>query len=283
VAARLGASILSVDSMQVYRGMDIGTAKPSRRERAEIEHHMVDVVDPDREYTVADFQRDARSALHGAGSPVLIVGGSGLHFRSVVDPLEFPPSDAEVRAAVEATPPHDLLAELLAADPQVGAVLDLHNPRRVVRAVEILRITGRTPSERAGLPTARDVRAYRPSLPVTIFGLDRLDEQEFVDRLGARIDLMRAHGFLDEVSRLRPHLGRQASQAVGYKELIDVVDGRIDADTAFRRISVSTRALVKRQRTFLRRDPRIRWFDLTTSEQEAESTIMAAVTEGAQA
>ena len=269
--------------MQVYRGMDIGTAKPSLPERESIEHHMVDVVDPDQDYTVAEFQRHARVALQGAGSPVLIVGGSGLHFRSVVDPLEFPPSDAGVRAAVEATPSHDLLAELMASDPEAGDVLDLHNPRRVVRAVEILRITGRTPSERARLPTARDVRAYRSAIPVTIFGLDRLDDQQFDERLGTRIDRMRADGLLEEVARLRDHMGRQASQAVGYKELIDVVDGRLDADTAFRRISVSTRALVKRQRTFLRRDPRIRWFDLTASEQEAESTIMAAVTEGVQA
>ena len=258
VATRLDATILSVDSMQVFRGMDIGTAKPSIADREAVPHLMIDVADPEDDFSVAQFQTEARAALEDVGSPVLVVGGSGLHFRAVVDPLEFPPSDPAVRRAVESTAVDDLLDELRAADPAVDRVIDTQNPRRVVRATEILRITGDTPSSRLRSSAADDVRAYRSIGPLTVFGVDRSDLRS---RVASRVIAMRRAGLLDEVQGLRHRFGAVAAQAVGYKELIPVVDGTCEPDDGFDEIERATWALVNRQRTYFRRDPRIRWVD----------------------
>lgn len=274
VARRTGAAVLSVDSMQVFRGMDIGTAKPSATERAEIPHLMIDVADPVDEFSAAQFQHMARDAIDQSGSPVLVVGGSGLHFRAVVDPLEFPPTDQHLRSELEATPIDLLVHELVTADPRAGDVVDMANPRRVVRSVEILRLTGRTPSERRRDPAAEAVRAYRSLGPLTVVGIDPGDV--LAQRVSLRVSAMREEGLLDEVADLLPRLGRQAAQAVGYKELAPVVGGELDEHEGFAAVTASTLALVRRQRTFFRRDPRIRW----TAPEDAVDVLVAAV-EGA--
>ena len=279
VAEAVGAGILSLDSMQVYRGMDIGTAKPTPAQRMRVHHAMVDVVDPETDYSVAEFQSEARRELGAKDGPMLIVGGSGLHFRAVVDPLEFPPTDTDTRAAVEEMNDDALRDELTRHDPNAGEVVDLQNRRRLVRAVEILRLTGRTPSERAADAAARQVRDYRALMPVRIFGVDRRNDEAYAQRLATRVDDMRDQGLLDEVSGLRDRMGRQASQAVGYKELIDVVDGATDVESGFARVTTSTRVLVKRQRTFFRRDPRIEWFDLDRDEARAVAAVAEALTQ----
>jgi tRNA dimethylallyltransferase len=260
VAEATGAEIVSVDAMQVYRGMDVGTAKPTAAERARVPHHLLDLADPAEEFTAAEFQRAGRRALQnlaGRGVRALIVGGSGLHFRALVDPLEFPPHDPEVRHSVEALSPRETAAELLAADPAAGSYLDLANPRRVARAVEVLRLTGLTPSARAQGAAAAAVRAYRPLLPVVAVGFD--PGPALRGRVEARLDAMLAAGLLDEVRRLAPVLGRTAAQAVGYRQLLPVERGEATLQEGRARAAAATWALAGRQRTFFRRDPRLRW------------------------
>jgi tRNA dimethylallyltransferase len=260
IAAKLGAEVLSVDSMQVYRGMDIGTAKARPELQRSVPHHLIDIVDPGADYSVADFQAAGRRVLADLDArevPGVICGGSGLHFRALVDPLEFPPRDLQLRRNLELMEPGAARAMLLEADPGAGAHVDLDNPRRVVRALEVLRLTGSTPSARAASPQAAAVRAYRPRYDFVAVGLDAGDA--LASRAAARLDLMLAAGLLDEIAVLRGRLGRIARQAVGYKELLPVVAGECSLkegrDAALR----ATLALAKRQRTFFRRDPRIQW------------------------
>jgi tRNA dimethylallyltransferase len=271
VAEHLGAEILSVDSMQVYRGMDIGTAKPAPDDRKRVEHHMIDLVDPDTEYSVAEFQRDARRIIELDGPPLLIVGGSGLHFRAAVDPLEFPPHDPGLRAELERTPPSELVRELVAIDAGVGESLDLANPRRLVRAVEVLRLTGASPSVRAASPQAMAVREFRSLWPLQAFGLD--PGNRLADTVEVRFDAMLAAGLLDEVRGLVERMGRTASQAVGYKELAPVVSGKVDLEIGRANAIRATLGLAKRQRTYFRRDPRIRWIGGRSPARAADDIL----------
>jgi len=268
VAEKAGAEIVSVDSMQVYREMDIGTAKPDADDLARVPHHMIDLADPADAYSVARFQRAGREVLAGLakrGVPALIVGGSGLHFRSLVDPLVFPPSDPDVRREVGAMGPAAAVAALLEADPGAADHVDLANPRRVMRALEIHRITGATPSERAARPEAVAVQAYEPVLH---FVAGVFDPGEALPlRAEARFDRMLRKGLLDEVAGLAHRLGPTASQAVGYKQLLPVTTGEWTLDEGRRRVIDATRALAGRQRTFFGRDPRpmaLEWHDDVT-------------------
>ena len=259
LARRWGAEILSVDSMQVYREMDIGTAKPSVAEQAEVPHHMIDLVPPEVDYTVADFQGTGRRVMADIRSrrvPLVMAGGSGLYFRALVDPLEFPASDPEVRAEVDLLAHGDAVAELLAADPGAGDHIELVNPRRVRRAVEVLRLGGGIPSRRAAGQAAHRVRNYRAEVPFVAVGVDPGDG--LVDRVDRRMDMMIEAGLLDEVGRLADRLSRNASQAVGYRQLIPVVRGDLDLEQGRADAVKATLALARRQRTFFGRDPRIR-------------------------
>lgn len=259
IAGSAAAEILSVDSMQVYQGLDIGTAKPTADERARVRHHMIDLVPPEEPYSVARFRHDARAALEATEAPVvLVVGGSGLHFRSLVDPMRFRPGDPAVRAELEDTEPRALVEEILGADPDAGTMVDLANPRRVIRAVETWRVAGVTPTEWAGTSESEDYEAYRPELDFVGIALDRSNSEDAVRR---RLGEMRQAGFLREVESLAGRLGPTASQAVGYRELLDVVSGHKSEEEGFRAAERATLKLVKRQRTFFRRDPRLRWFD----------------------
>lgn len=259
LAERTEAEILSVDSMQVYRGMDIGTAKPSDEDRRLVRHHMIDVADPATHFTVAEFRRQARAALAQTVAPVvLIVGGSGLHLRSVLDPMTFLPRDSEVRRRLETESPEELVSELLEADAAAGSHVDLANPRRVLRAVEALRVSGLTPSHWALSRERRRFEAYEPELEFVGVALDRDD---LIGPVKQRLTHMRSHGFLDEVEELAPRLGRTASQAVGYKQLLAVVAGEATVEEGFEAAERATMRLVKQQRTFFRRDPRLRWFE----------------------
>jgi tRNA dimethylallyltransferase len=279
VARRSGALILSVDSMQVYRGMDIGTAKPTVDDRRAVPHAMIDLADPDEEYSVARFQREARRRMAGWAGPVVIVGGSGLHFRAVVDPLEFPPTDGVLRAELEAAPPAVLVAELERADPDAGQLVDLGNPRRVIRAVEILRLTGRTPSRRARSEEAESVRTYRSVVPLAVIGLDPGEEVAW--RVRRRLSAMRRQGFLAEVESLADRLGRTACQAVGYRQLLDVVRGRTDLERGFASAERATMMLAKRQRTYFRRDPRIHWLEPAGADLGVRASAVAELWENA--
>jgi tRNA dimethylallyltransferase len=260
LAEELGGEIISIDSMQVYRGMDIGTAKATADERARVPHHMLDLVEPAHDFSVAEFQVKARAAMDDCerrGVTTILVGGSGMHLRSVIDPMAFAPTDATIRAELERLDAKTLAARLLEVDPGAAELVDLANPRRTIRALEAFRIDGRTPSSVARSPDTLDVKSYTPIRPVKLVGLDSEDgvSGRVADRLGKMFSL----GLLDEVQALVGSLGRTAMQAVGYKELFPVIDGRTKLKEGADAIYRSTLALVKRQRTYFRRDPRITW------------------------
>jgi tRNA dimethylallyltransferase len=224
---------------------------------------------------VAEFQSIGRRAIEAAKEShgrVIIAGGSGLHFRALVDPLSFAPTDPGVRAELEALDLTEAVDRLVEADPMAGEYVDLANPRRVVRALEIARLTGETPTERHTSAEAEAVRTYRSVVPFTGFGIDAGDRSG--ERIEGRFHEMLELGLLDEVARLQPHLGRTAAQAVGYKELLPVVRGEATIAAAAEDAIHATRALAKRQRTFFRRDPRIRWL---TWEDDTERGVDDAV------
>jgi tRNA dimethylallyltransferase len=260
--ARPDVELVSVDAMQVYRGMDIGTAKPTPAERAEVPHHLLDLADPAEEYSVARFQSDAAAALadsEGRGKRALLVGGTGLYLRAVVDDLDIPGQWPEVRADLEsevaAHGPAALHARLTALDPAAAARIEPANARRIVRALEVTVGSGRPFSSFGpgltahGEPRARLVGIALPP-PVV------------ADRIARRYAEQLAAGFLDEVRALaaRPEgLSRTAGQALGYKELLAHLAGELDLDAAVDLAVRRTRRFARRQRAWFRRDPRIAW------------------------
>ncbi len=263
VAGRLGAEVLSVDSMLVYRGMDVGTAKPTPRERAHVPHHLVDVARPGEAFSVSRFQVLAVEALEGIasrGSTPLVVGGSGLYFRAVVDGLTFPGTDPDIRGELErearVVGPAGLYARLVASDPGAAAKIEPANVRRTVRALEVAAVTGRPFSS-----YARDWERYPPEA-VRAAGVE-LEPADLARRIEARVRTMVDGGFLDEVRALLddgagPSL--TSGQAIGYAEIIEHLAGRTTLDQALARTVKRTRALARRQMGWFRRDPRIRWF-----------------------
>jgi len=248
--------------------MDIGTAKPSADVRRRIPHRMIDIVDPSEDLAAPWFQQIGRNAIYAAlesHGRVVIVGGSGLHFRSLVDPLSFAPTDPGAKASLGERTDEDLRRDLIATDPSAGDHVDLDNPRRVLRAMEILELTGQSPTERATSPEAEAVRNYEAVVPFAGFGVDAGDRAR--ERIARRFDLMLEGGLLDEVTRLAPIMGRNASQAVGYKELLPVVADGAVLDDAVKASIDATNSLVKRQRTFFGRDPRITWLSWQDDEE----------------
>lgn len=269
VAERRGAEIVAVDAFTVYRGMDIGTAKPPASDRAWVPHHMVDVLEPEEECTVEWFQQAARSAIAAVtdrGRTPLLVGGSGLYFRAVVDPLDFPPTDPAVRADVAAEFGGDARAAhaaLAAVDPAAAARIDPDNLRRTVRALEVQRLTGRAFSDwrRAW----DDHESVYPNLEVV--GLD-VPREQLRPRIDARVDAMVACGLLEECARLaRRPLSATARQAIGYAEMLDHLAGRSSLADAIERIRVRTRRYAARQLRWFRRDPRVRWGDASAARK----------------
>jgi tRNA dimethylallyltransferase len=278
MAERFGAHLLSVDSMQVYRGMDIGTAKPSVAVRTAIPHHMIDVVEPSAEYDVVSFQSDARAALAAAGPDqrVIIAGGSGLHFRAVVDPLTFAPTDPNIRTDLEQSlDPASRRAMLLKADESVEAVLDISNDRRVVRALEVWKLTGQTPTERAASEEAQKVRSYAAMMPHVSIGVDAGDRAH--ERADARFDHMLEAGLMAEVEGLADSLSRVAYQAVGYKELLEAVRGETPLALAADQAKRATLGLIKRQRTYFRRDPRVEWMTWQDDATQRIDAVTASI------
>ena len=260
LASRLGVDVASVDSMLVYRGMNVGTAKPTAEQQRAVPHHLMDLAEPSERFTVARFQQAAHDLLDRVPDP-LLVGGSGLYFRAVVDRLRFPPEDPAVRASLEAEADalgaEELYERLSAADPVAAARIDPANVRRTIRALEVSTITGAPFSDFAA---AWEV--YDPAL-VRVAGI-RLTTTTLDARVRARVAGMLEAGWIDEVRDLMDRgLGAwlTASQAIGYAELAAHLDGRLALDEAMERTVKRTKELARRQMAWFRRDPRVRWFD----------------------
>jgi tRNA dimethylallyltransferase len=206
---------------------------------------------------------------------MLITGGSGLHFRALVDPMSFAPTDVKVRAELEGTPIEEVVAELRRIDPEADRNVDMANSRRVIRAVEIWRLSGERPSRRASSAEAEDLRRYVPEIEFTAVGVDPGDGLE--QRVEARLEEMRAGGLVEEVSGLRQRLGRTARNAVGYREVLDALDGLCSIDESFERAARNTRKLARRQRTWFQRDPRIRWIPWFDDEANRIDRVLEAM------
>ena len=264
-----GAEIVTLDSMQVYRGMDIGTATPTAEEQAEVPHHLIDLVEVSEEFALAELQARARSAIgeiRGRGAVPVLVGGTGLYVRAVIDDLQIPGRYPEVRAELEAEPDTAALhSRLIDLDPAAAGRMEPTNRRRIVRALEV--------TVGSGLPFS----SYGPGLghyPPTPFvqvGLrwerDRLD-----DRIAARYRRQMADGFLDEVRSLEERtISRSASQALGYKELLAHLRGETTLDEALDLAVLRTRRFARRQERWFRRDHRIRWLDAPATSAETIS------------
>jgi tRNA dimethylallyltransferase len=265
VAEALGAEILSVDSMLVYHGMDVGTAKPTAFQRARVPHHLLDLVEPSELFSVAAFQETARAAaadVRARGSLPLLVGGSGLYFRAVVDDLVFPGTEPDTRSALEdeasAVGAIRLYRRLADLDPVAASKIEPGNVRRIVRALEVAAITGRPFSSFAA------AWAAYPADRVRAAGL-RISSETLTDRVEARVRGMLEAGWVGEVEGL---VGRgfgpwlTASQAIGYAELARHLAGDLSLEDAVRQTVKRTRTLARRQMAWFRRDPRIRWFDV---------------------
>jgi tRNA dimethylallyltransferase len=261
--ALVGGEVVNADAMQLYRGMDIGTAKLAVAQRRGVPHHLLDVLDVTETASVAAYQRQARAAvddvLRRGGTPIL-AGGSGLYVAAVVDHLEFPGTDPAVRSGLEAelarVGPAELHRRLAAADPRAAAVILPSNGRRIVRALEVVALTGRPFS--AFLP-----ERGAPWRDAVLVGLDRPSDQ-LDERIERRVRDMFAAGLVDEVRDLLTRglaTGRTASTALGYRQVIAALNGETTLERAAVDTAAATRRFVRRQRSWFRRDTRIRWLD----------------------
>ncbi|MDO5492763.1 MAG: tRNA (adenosine(37)-N6)-dimethylallyltransferase MiaA [Nesterenkonia sp.] len=279
LARRLGGEIISADSMQLYRGMDIGTAKITAQESRSVPHHLLDVLDVTQEASVASYQQMARRAIadiRSRGRTPLIVGGSGLYVRAAVDEIDFPPTDPDLRAALhrrlDSEGAHVLRQELAAADPTSAETV--RDDRRLVRALEVVTLTGR--SFASYMP--RRIH-HEPMTPVVQIGL-RVPRELLHRRIAARVREMVDEGLEAEVADLdRAGLrsGRTASAAIGYQQMLAVRDGAVTRQEAVEDIIVATRRLARRQETWFRADPRISWIDVdedTSTEQITEAALL---------
>ncbi|WP_053383592.1 tRNA (adenosine(37)-N6)-dimethylallyltransferase MiaA [Leucobacter celer] len=256
--------IVNADAMQLYRGMDIGTAKLPPGERRGIPHHLFDVLDPGEEAAVAWYQSLARSVierLNASGSDVILVGGSGLYVSSVLFDFRFPPRDDALRAHLEAELAADGVASLLerlrALSPETASAVDARNPRRVVRALEVALLGG---DARVTLP--EDPRLWRPD--TSILGV-QCERATLVERLDRRVERMWADGLLDEVRGLIPNgiaEGKTASRAIGYAQALAQLEGRMTEADAIAETQALTRRYARRQVSWFKRYPGVEWLDV---------------------
>lgn len=262
IAREIDAEVINADSMQLYKGMDIGTAKLSVEERKGIPHHLLDVLDVSQDSTVAWYQEMARTAIaeiHSRGKDALIVGGTGLYIKAVLDDLNFPDTDPEVRAKLEAEAEEfgsaSLFSRLEELDPAAALAIDRANTRRIIRALEVIEITGQPFT--ANLPR-EDSSRYPDALQ---FGLV-MDREHLRERIDLRVDRMWNAGFVDEVDHLIAkgiRDGVTAQRALGYAQIIAMRDGTISEDEAKEETKRASRQYARRQETWFSRDARIQW------------------------
>ena len=279
LADRLGAEIVSADSMQVYRGMDIGTAKPTPAERRQVPHHLLDVCDINEPFDAKQFIELARPWLPRA----LVVGGTGMYVRALRHGLfSGPGRNPALRARLEGLPAETLFTELQQLDPRTAATIDRHNPRRLIRALEVFHVTGQSIRQlQASFPLVGQASRLSPRVeddrrdacPTTtpIFGLQR-DRVDLFARIEQRIDAQIAAGWVDEVRQLMAQgLAKNpiALQAAGYRELAAYLAGELTLPAAVALIKTRTRQLARRQLTWFRREPGLQWITVGAAETPA--------------
>ena len=262
LAQKVGGEIISVDSMQVYRGMDIGTAKPSPAERARVPHYLLDICELHETFDAARFGSLARQAIHeiqGRGRLPILCGGTGLYFKALLDGLgDAPQADLELRSQLQKTPMPDLLQELADHDPVTFARIDRQNPRRVLRAVEVIRLTGRPFSEQRAA-WGDSFSGSGPSVPV--FGVTRAPG-DLHRRIESRVDEMFRRGLVAETQALLAQgLDRNltASQALGYRQVLEHLRQLRSLSETIQLVKIRTRQFAKRQMTWFRRQLRVTW------------------------
>ena len=263
LAQHLDGEVVGADALQLYRGMDIGTAKVGAEERAGVAHHLLDVLEVTEEASVSAYQREAREAIAGIrarGRTPILVGGSGLYVRAVLDDIEFPPTDAALRTRLERRAeeegPAALHRELAASDPEAAGIIGPRDARRIVRALEVGALTGRPFTAFLPRPSYAD--------PSTVqIGLRR-DRADLHERIALRVERMVEQGLLEEIRGLRERgldQGLTARRAIGYQQGLAVLDGEMDCPQAVLDTIAGTRRLVRKQDTWFRRDQRITWLD----------------------
>jgi tRNA dimethylallyltransferase len=278
LALELGGEVVNADAMQLYRGMDIGTAKISDLERQGVPHHLLDVLDVTETASVAAYQREARAVVErllAEGRTPVLVGGSGLYVQAVVDDLVFPGTDEKIRTQLEqelsvfgAETLHGRLAQL---DPAAALAILPSNGRRVVRALEVIELTGQPFS--ATLPKPGPAR-----YGTVMVGLDR-EVSELDERVDERVARMFAAGLVDEVRALEARGlrdGRTASRALGYQQVLAAFDGECTMEEAAATTAQATRRFVRKQRSWFRRDQRVRWFDAAAPDLAGDVLSLVA-------
>jgi len=272
LAQAIDAEIINADSMQVYKGMDIGTAKITNKERHGIVHHMLDVLNVDQDSTVAWYQSAAREAIdeiHSRGKNVVMVGGTGLYIKSVIDELNFPDTDPMVRHTLnkeaEALGIDAMFSRLQELDPAAALAIDRANLRRIIRALEVIEITGKPFT--ANLPREESIRYPNARQ----FGLV-MDRELLTERIDARVNLMFDHGLVAEVQTLMSAgllNGRTAQRALGYSQVISHLQGESSLEDAKEETKRATRQYARRQETWFSRDARIKWISPRQSRLES--------------
>jgi tRNA dimethylallyltransferase len=269
LAEQLGGEIVSVDSMQVYRGMDIGTAKPSPAERRRVLHHLIDIVDVTEAFDASRFADAAQTALveiHGRGKRAVLCGGTGLYFHALLGGVgSAPAANPDLRRELEQAPLEALLRELAERDPAAYAKIDRQNPRRVIRAVEVIRQTGRPFSEQKSDWTSRK------SIP-HVFVLRRAPA-DLHKRINDRVEAMFAAGLMEETQRLLANglaQNRTAMQALGYRQVVEHLRGERPLDETIELIKLRTRQFAKRQMTWFRHQLQPAWVDVAATETAAQ-------------
>ncbi|MFK4187509.1 tRNA (adenosine(37)-N6)-dimethylallyltransferase MiaA [Streptomyces sparsogenes] len=269
LAHHLGGEVVNADSMQLYRGMDIGTAKLTEEERQGVPHRLLDVWDVTETASVAEYQRLARAEIDrllAEGRTPVLVGGSGLYIRGAIDALEFPGTDPAVRARLEAElaelGPGALHTRLAAADPEAARAILPSNGRRVVRALEVIEITGR--------PFTANLPGHEAVYDTLQIGVD-VERPELDERIARRVDRMWEAGLVDEVRRLEGaglRAGRTASRALGYQQVLAALAGEYGEDQARAETVRATKRFARRQDSWFRRDPRVHWLSGAADRRE---------------
>ena len=266
LANRVGGEIISVDSMQVYCGLNIGTAKPSAQEQNEIQHHLIDVAQLSEAFDAAQFVSLAQQALKiiwKRGRVPIFCGGTGLYFRALIEGLgESPPSDESLRDELALMPIESLVAELQIKDPEAAKQVDLKNPRRVLRAIEVIRLTGRPYSEqRIGWDNV-------DKAPQNLFCISR-EVDVLNQRIHKRVDEMFNQGLVEETQTLIKkglRNNRNACQALGYRQVLDLLDGKLDLENVVHQVKTKTRQFAKRQRSWFRNQMKCKFLEWPDEE-----------------